>query len=34
MEMGDGGQQMLGPEIDEGKYIVMMPGITSRYESA
>lgn len=33
MEMGDAGQPMLGPEIDEDKYIVMMPGITNRYET-
>ncbi|MNH41225.1 hypothetical protein D3C79_1026830 [compost metagenome] len=33
MEMGDAGQPMLGSEIDNDKYIVMMPGITNRYET-
>ncbi|GLO36683.1 hypothetical protein PPUN14671_35180 [Pseudomonas putida] len=32
MRMGDGGRQMLGPDIDKDKYIVMMQRITNCYD--
>jgi hypothetical protein len=34
IEIGDGGQQMLGPDIDKDKYIVMMQIITNCYLTA